>query len=84
MNFTLKELERVMVVARLIADHCGDLKSDKYKPSMLVSFCQFTETPSDSVMFKTPDSTWIIKSDQFRRGCSPIDIFNEAKKERLK
>ena len=85
MKFTLKELERVMVTARLIADYHGAEKTDRFKPATYLSFKEVPEINGEVVVFVPPSGKeWIIKVDLFRRGISPLDIFNEEKKGRKK
>jgi len=79
MKFTLKELERIMIIARMISMYYAD------EEITTINFRDHQSGATDEeVVFEHSGHVWLIESDQFRRGCSPVTIFDEAKKVRVK
>jgi len=79
MTFTIKELERVLVVARIF-EH--GLPEPVYP--MVPHVVQMYDTIDDEIIFTTVSGaeTLTVDSDQFKRGISAIQIFDEAKQNK--
>lgn len=73
MNFTIKELERVLVVAQMYEN---DLPKNHTTFDEVV---QISETIDADILFTStivPANPMVVQAEQFRRGVSPVEIYD--------
>jgi hypothetical protein len=78
MKLTLKELERVMIFARLVKD-----QESAKKRGGVVDMVVWINEDRDIISFTAYGSAvWFVRAEQFKRGRSPEDIFVEERDRR--
>lgn len=75
MKFTISELDRIIVVGRMIEADLPPASPPEFYSLLIINF----DDADDVVQFSTDSGYYLgISGDQFRRGISPVDIYNEA------